>query len=50
MDKLEYIEYNIKSAYMVLTSTDLREIADRLAGIGVLGDRLSKELLDLSEE
>ena len=50
MDKLEYIEVNIKSADLALTPADLQEIEDRLAGIGIRGDRLSKELLSLSEE
>jgi aryl-alcohol dehydrogenase-like predicted oxidoreductase len=50
MDKLEYIEDNIKSADLVLTSTDLQDIEKRLAGIAIQGDRLSKELLSLSEE
>lgn len=50
MDKLEYIEDNIKSADLALTATDLREIEERLAGIAIEGERLSKELLSLSEE
>ena len=50
MDKLEYIEDNIKSADLVLTAADLKEIEERLAGIAIQGDRLSKELLSLSEE
>ncbi|HET6420780.1 MAG TPA: aldo/keto reductase [Geobacteraceae bacterium] len=50
MDKLEYIEDNIKSTDLALTSTDLQEIEKRLAGIAIQGDRLSKELLSLSEE
>ena len=50
MDKLEYIEDNIKSADLALTSADLKEIEDRLVGIAIHGERLSKELLSLSEE
>lgn len=50
MDKLEYIEDNIKSAELELTPADLHEIETRLAGISIQGDRLSKELLVLSEE
>lgn len=50
MDKLEYIEDNIKSADLVLTSADLQEIEERLDGIAIQGERLSKELLSLSEE
>ena len=50
MDKLEYIEDNIKSADLVLSSADLQEIEERLASIAIQGERLSKELLSLSEE
>ncbi|BCG47230.1 Oxidoreductase, aldo/keto reductase family [Citrifermentans bremense] len=50
MDKLEYIEDNIKSADLALTAADLKEIEGRLAGIAIQGDRLNKELLSLSEE
>jgi hypothetical protein len=32
-----------------LTSVDLQEIEERLANIAIQGDRLSKELLSLSE-
>jgi hypothetical protein len=35
---------------LALTSADLRKIEDHLAGIAIQGDRLSKELLYLSEE
>ena len=50
MDKLEYIEDTIKSVDLSLTSDDLQEIEDRLANIAIQGDRLSKELLSLSED
>jgi aryl-alcohol dehydrogenase-like predicted oxidoreductase len=50
MDKLEYIEDNIKSVDLLLASDDLQEIEDRLANIAIQGDRLSKELLSLSED
>lgn len=50
MDKLEYIEDNIRSVDLSLTSDDLREIEKRLANITIQGDRLSKELLSLSED
>jgi aryl-alcohol dehydrogenase-like predicted oxidoreductase len=50
MDKLEYIDDNIKSVDLSLTSDDLQEIEDRLANIAIQGDRLSKELLSLSED
>ncbi len=49
MDKLEYIEDNIKSVDLSLTSDDLREIEERLKAIAIQGDRLSKELLSLSD-
>jgi aryl-alcohol dehydrogenase-like predicted oxidoreductase len=50
MDKIEYIEDNIKSVDLTLTSEDLQEIEERLKTIAIQGDRLSKELLSLSEE
>ncbi|MDD2467258.1 MAG: aldo/keto reductase, partial [Desulfobulbus sp.] len=50
MDKLEYIEDNIKSVDVLLTSEDLQAIEQRLANITIHGDRLSKELLSLSED
>ena len=50
MDKLEYIEDNVNSVDLYLTPDDLREIEERLANIVIQGDRLSKELLALSEE
>ncbi|MRR58217.1 MAG: aldo/keto reductase, partial [Deltaproteobacteria bacterium] len=50
MDKLEYIEDNIKSAELALNTADLREIEDRLTSMEIQGDRLSRELLSLSEE
>ncbi len=50
MDKPEYIEDNIKSADLALTTADLQDIEERLAGIAIQGDRLSRELLSLSEE
>jgi aryl-alcohol dehydrogenase-like predicted oxidoreductase len=49
MDKLEYIEDNIKSVDLSISSEDLQEIEDRLANIAIKGDRLSKDLLSLSE-
>ena len=47
--RLEYIKDNVKSVDLSLTSDDLREIEERLANIAIQGDRLSKELLALSE-
>jgi aryl-alcohol dehydrogenase-like predicted oxidoreductase len=50
MDKLEYVEDNIKSVNLSISSEELQEIEDRLANIAIKGDRLSKELLSLSED
>ena len=50
MDKLEYIEDNIKSVNLSISSEELQEIEDRLANIAIKGDRLSKDLLSLSED
>jgi aryl-alcohol dehydrogenase-like predicted oxidoreductase len=50
MDKLEYIEDNIKSVDVSVTSEDLQEVEERLRAISIQGDRLSKELLSLSED
>lgn len=49
MDKMEYITDNIKSVNVELTADDLTEIENRLAKIEIKGDRLNKDLLDLSE-
>ncbi|MBL4561286.1 MAG: aldo/keto reductase [Emcibacter sp.] len=50
MDKKEYIEANIQSAEVQLTAEDLQEIEERLAHIQIQGERLNKELLDISEK
>ena len=50
MDKIEYLEDNIKSADLELSAGDLQEIEDRLSAIHIQGERLSKELLSISEE
>lgn len=50
MDKIEYLEDNIKSADLELSAGDLQEIEDRLSSIHIQGERLSKELLSISEE
>lgn len=49
MDKIEYIEDNIKSTEVVLTSEDLQEIEIGLSKISIQGERLNKELLNLSQ-
>lgn len=50
MDKLEYIDDNIQSVNVSLTPNDLQQIEERMASITIYGERLSKELLSLSEE
>ncbi|MDO5616007.1 MAG: aldo/keto reductase [Cruoricaptor ignavus] len=50
MDKLEYLDDNIKSADVQLTENDLQEIEDGLSKIEIQGARLNEELLDWSEE
>jgi hypothetical protein len=49
MDRLEYIGDNIMSVDITFTADDLQEIENRLADISIQGERLSKELLPLSE-
>lgn len=50
MDKIEYINDNIKSVELELTSEDLKEIDSRLSEIKIQGERLDAGLLGLSEE
>ncbi|MCF2505288.1 aldo/keto reductase [Dyadobacter sp. CY107] len=50
MDKIAYIDDNIKSAEVSLTAEDLREIENGLSQIKIQGERLNKDLLSLSEE
>lgn len=50
MDKIEYIEDNIKSVDLNLTIADLQEIEEGLSKIAIEGARLSEELLGLSEQ
>lgn len=49
MDKIEYIEDNIKSADVNITAEDLQEIEEGLSKISIQGERLNKDLLNLSE-
>lgn len=49
MDKIEYIEDNIKSADLELTNEDLQEIDLEMSKINVQGARLDEGLLSLSE-
>lgn len=46
MDKIEYVDDNVKSVDLVLDRDDLAEIEERLAQIEIHGDRLSRVLLD----
>jgi len=50
MDKVEYIDDNLKSVELELTGADLQEIDRQLSGIQVQGDRLDAGLLSMSEE
>lgn len=50
MDKMEYLEDNIKSINVLMENPDLQEIEERLFKIEIKGERLNKELLDWSEE
>jgi aryl-alcohol dehydrogenase-like predicted oxidoreductase len=50
MDKVEYIDDNIKSVDLELTAEDLKEIDSRLLEINIQGERLDAGLLGLSEE
>lgn len=46
MDKMTYIDDNIKSVDLELTDEDLREIEERLSGIQIKGERLSEVLMN----
>jgi len=50
MDKIEYLDDNIRSLNLELTPKDLQEIEDGLSNITFQGARLNDGLLDLSEE
>jgi aryl-alcohol dehydrogenase-like predicted oxidoreductase len=49
MDKVDYIDDNLRSVDLELTATDLQEIDRQLAGIRVQGERLDAGLLSMSE-
>ena len=49
MDKIEYLDDNIKSVQLVLTQNDLQEIDDQLSKINIQGGRLDDGLLSMSE-
>jgi aryl-alcohol dehydrogenase-like predicted oxidoreductase len=50
MDKVEYIEDNIKSVDLLLTPEDLLEMEQQLARIHIQGARLGEGLLSMSEQ
>lgn len=50
MDKVEYLEDNMKSVDLTLSSQDLQYIDQELAKINIQGDRLDAGLLSMSEE
>jgi aryl-alcohol dehydrogenase-like predicted oxidoreductase len=50
MDKVEYINDNIKSVDISLTAQDLKEIDNELSTIRIEGERLDAGLLSMSEE
>ncbi|SHM06840.1 Predicted oxidoreductase [Flavobacterium saccharophilum] len=50
MDKIEFLDDNIKSVNVELSTKDLQEIEDGLAKITFQGARLNEGLLGLSEE
>jgi hypothetical protein len=49
MDKMEYIDDNIKSVDLVLTTEDLNFIDTQLSAIKIQGARLDEGLLSMSE-
>ncbi|SDG43820.1 aldo/keto reductase [Mucilaginibacter sp. P25] len=49
MDKIAYIDDNIKSVDLLLTTEDLNEIDEQLSKINIQGDRLDAGLLSMSE-
>ncbi len=50
MDKEEYISDNLKAIDVELNSEDIQEIEERLSKIEIKGERLNKDLLNLSQE
>src|SRR5271157_1484771 len=50
MDKIEYIDDNLKSIDVELTTEDLRVIDEEMSKISVQGARLDEGLLSMSEE
>jgi len=50
MDKIEFIDDNIKALDVEITAADLKEIDDTLSTIKIQGARLNEGLLTMSEE
>jgi aryl-alcohol dehydrogenase-like predicted oxidoreductase len=50
MDKVEYINDNLKSVDLELTAADLKEIDRQLGAINIQGERLDAGLLSMSEK
>jgi aryl-alcohol dehydrogenase-like predicted oxidoreductase len=50
MDKVEYIDDNLKSIDLELMAEDLQEIDNELSKINVQGARLDEGLLSMSED
>lgn len=50
MDKIEYIDDNLKSMDLVMTAQDLKEIDEGLSKIKIQGERLDEGLLSLTEK
>jgi hypothetical protein len=50
MEKVEYLDDNLKSIDLELTAEDLREIDNELSKINVQGARLDEGLLSMSED
>ena len=50
MDKIEYLDDNIKSVDLFLTAADLQVIEQQLAQINIQGARLDAGLLSMSEQ
>ncbi|GAB7531131.1 aldo/keto reductase [Pseudomonas sp. 3A(2025)] len=50
MDKIEYLDDNLKSIQVEFTPTDLREIDEQLSVINIQGGRLDEGLLSMSED
>ncbi|WP_301287939.1 aldo/keto reductase [Chryseobacterium sp. S0630] len=50
MDKIEYIDNNLKSLEVEILPNDLKEIDEALSQMTIQGARLNEDLLTMSEE